>query len=247
MSEKKVVTAVTRNLYQALDLSPNASHNEILHAYSRSKLTYTNGSLASYSLLEEEDRSSMLADIETAFETLGNPSKRREYDIKMGFESGKIYHEEGPVEATIRSRPSSEDTSAPAAPAPTPASRPTSAKTASITPLRARPEIVRTNYEPNPEFERKINETTSLDGAFLKAVRIYRGLSPEQVGTLCKLSASNVVGLEEENSSSFLQPVYLRGHLLLVCRVLELPEPEKLAKTYIEKMKSAGKLAKSPF
>jgi len=245
----KAPTAVVRNLYLVLDLSPNASHNEILHAYTRAKMTYGSGSLASYSLLEEEDRSTMLEDIEHAFETLGNPSRRRAYDLKMGFESGKVHHEEPPAEAQIRSRPKNEEPQR-AAPIQTAAPKPVQRYTpsaANVTPIRTRPEAVRPDYEPNPEFEKKIAEVQSIDGAFLKAVRIYRGLSPEQVSTMCKLSQSHVLALEDENAGTLYQPVYLRGHVLLVCRALELPDPDKLAKTYIDKMKSLGKIAKSPF
>jgi hypothetical protein len=231
-----------------LDLSPNASHNEILHAYTRAKMTYGSGSLASYSLLEEEDRATMLVEIEKAFEILGNPSKRREYDLKMGFESGKVHHESGPVEPQIRSR--SNEPAPQAAPPVLPAeglAAPKPSPKTNVTPIRARPEAVRPDYEPNPEFEKKIAECESLDGAFLKAVRIYRSLSPEQLAALCKLSQSHILSVEDEIAANFPQAVYLRGHVLLICRALELPDPDKLAKTYIERMKSQGKLAKSLF
>ena len=83
----KADSASRTNYYLVLDLMPGASHNEILHAYNRAKNTYTTGSLAAYSLMDDNDNKTILEEIEDAYAVLGHPSKRREYDLAMGFHS----------------------------------------------------------------------------------------------------------------------------------------------------------------
>jgi DnaJ-class molecular chaperone len=73
------------NYYLALDLTPGVTHNQILHAYNRSKQTYESNSIASYGLIEGDSAKSIIEEIEEAFAVLGNPTKRREYDQKMGY------------------------------------------------------------------------------------------------------------------------------------------------------------------
>lgn len=253
----------TRNLpnyYLALDITPGVSHNEILHAYNRSKKTYSNGSVASYGLLDVDSATSVLEEIETAFAVLGNPSKRREYDIRMGY---KTWSEDGETEAPEMESPAMittlkhiQDEGARAAPrAAEPVSSPRegvikfapAAKKVTQSAPPASQRRVDSNFEPNPEFEKQIAECVSPDGAFLRAVRIYRRFSTEELASRCKLSSSHVDTVEGEDSERMPQSVYLRGHVLLICQALEMPEPEALARAYVARMKDQGKLPKGPF
>lgn len=253
----------TRNLpnyYLALDITPGVSHNEILHAYNRSKKTYSNGSVASYGLLDVDSASSVLEEIETAFAVLGNPSKRREYDIRMGY---RTWSEEGDKEMPEMEAPAmittlkhiqeeGARTTVARAAEPTPAPRegllkfaPAAKKvTQSAPPATARR---LDNFEPNPEFEKQIAENVSPDGAFLRAVRIYRRFSVEELASRCKLSSSHVEIVEGEDGERMPQPVYLRGHVLLICQALDMPEAETLARAYVQRMREQGKLPKVAF
>lgn len=230
------------NLYLILDILPGASHNDILHAYNRAKMTYSAGSLASYSLIEEDSGDSILNEIEKAFEVLGHPSRRREYDIEMGFSTWADESSPksgGPVLPSILSkehRDPESSTSAPAKSAPTP----TKAKLEVLSAPVAQ-------FEANPEFEKKIQECTAIDGAFLRAVRIYRRMTPDQLANRCKLSAGHVLSLEEEEAGKLHHPTYLRGHVVMICGALDLPNPDALAKAFVSRMVSEGKTAKSIF
>lgn len=239
--KKNTMAKAKSNLYLILDILPGASHNDILHAYNRAKMTYTAGSLASYSLIEDDSGESILSDIEKAFEVLGHPSRRREYDIEMGFNTWADESSPksgGPVLPSILSkehRESDSETSAPAAKAP---------------PTKAKLEVLSapvTQFEPNPEFEKKIEECTQIDGAFLRAVRIYRRMTPEQLANRCKLSAAHVLSLEEEESGKLHHPTYLRGHVVMICQALELPNPDTLAKAFVARMLAEGKTSKNIF
>ncbi len=245
---------LTPNYYLTLDIIPGATHNEILHAYNRAKMTYSAGSLASYSLLESESSNSILNDIEKAFDVLGNPARRREYDLKMGFEtwseevskatlSGKgpsIYGratessaESPPSVTTYNQKPRLE-----VLPSPSPASeKPILKSVPDPSPA----------FEPNPEFEKQIAEVQSLDGAFLRAVRIYRQFSAENLGIRCKLTAHHVMAIEDEEAGKLHHPTYLRGHVAMLCKLLGIPNGESLAKTFVLRLQAEGKVSRGSF
>jgi hypothetical protein len=261
------------NYYLTLDILPGATHNEILHAYNRAKNTYAAGSLASYGLFEGDTSVSIMDEIEDAFAILGNPAKRREYDLKMGFETW-VEEDERPVPHVVESkgRPMLTTLRGEGGEEPTSASRKASAASANkISPASsdAKPapaaaatakankeepaRVTRfagpsgSDFEPNPDFDQRIRECTELDGAFIKAVRIYRRLAVDQVASLCKLSASHIEVVENEDTPNMPQAVYLRGHVYLIAQALGLPDPTTLAQTYVAKLRSDGKLPRGPF
>lgn len=263
------------NYYLILDIVPGVSQNEIHHAYKRAKMTYSQDSLAAYSLIEEENTLQILDEIEKAYEVLGHPSKRREYDIKMGFST---WSDEKATREKLKdelSRPSvtsdaDEDGDMSAA-------NPfdeidftggssqesqeervagsqveeTFSQTESTPHIRVVAQgdsfEDEDSFEPNEGFEDEIRDCTSLSGEFLKAVRVYRQLSVEQLANCTKLSASRISSLEEEDVESYPLPVYLRGHVAIICQALKIPDAEKLARTYIERLREEGKLPKSSF
>ncbi len=256
------------NLYLILDLMPGASHNDILHAYNRAKNTYTGGSLASYSLLDTESTTEVLAEIEDAYAVLGNPSKRREYDIKMGFQSwseeekSKIIQgfenrkETNPtltgpkvslLERNLTEEKSASDVDKQISVSNTNTNTKAKAKVETENPA-VRPAVASSSkFEPNPEFESQIQGCTSIDGGFLRAVRVYRSFSVESLAHRTKLSNSHILALESEDASQLPAPVYLRGHVYLVCQALNLPDPNALAKSYLDKLAAQNKLQKRAF
>ncbi len=261
------------NYYLTLDIMPGSSQNEILHAYNRAKMTYTSGSLASYSILEDTNNDSIVHEIEKAFEILGNPSKRREYDLLMGFDTwteeesrqgfsnpvlSQAHHGEG-SSAHHQAAPQSSQASGRGAGATTMVSEEYSDELSSP-PIEFREKVAELrgtrhgekqgslnvankNFDPNPEFETKIKAVTELEGAFLRAVRVYRNLTVEQLATISKISAGRITAIEEEDTTEHNQSVYLRGHVAIVARALDLPNPEVLSKTYIARLRSQGKLS----
>ena len=78
--------------YELLNVSRNASLQEIERAYEFCKITYQTDSIAYHSLLSEEDRKRILDRIEMAYETLKNTKKRKTYDFGT-FGNKKDYRE----------------------------------------------------------------------------------------------------------------------------------------------------------
>ena len=62
-----LLTEATKEDFRVLDISPDASANEVRQAYHRMKALYSEGSMATYALMEEEERHEMLDRIEKAY------------------------------------------------------------------------------------------------------------------------------------------------------------------------------------
>lgn len=74
----------TPTFYDVLDLTPDASPQEIREAYLRIKATYSKDSVALYSLIDSSEREDMLKRIQEAYDILSNSEKRKEYDRFYG-------------------------------------------------------------------------------------------------------------------------------------------------------------------
>jgi flagellar biosynthesis protein FlhG len=73
-------TFENENYYRILQVRPNASTDEIRHAYRDALALYEDESVATYSLFTEGQRKGLLQAIETAFATLTDEEKRAAYD-----------------------------------------------------------------------------------------------------------------------------------------------------------------------
>ena len=69
-----------RTLYEILDVSEDASFEQIERAYRIAARTYQPGSAALYSVVSDEEGAEVLRRVERAFQVLSDPSMRREYD-----------------------------------------------------------------------------------------------------------------------------------------------------------------------
>ena len=69
------------NLYEVLNLAPSCSQQEIEEAYKIGTFSYNQNSIAHYGLVTEEERHLHLHRIEEAYKILGNPRKRKRYDV----------------------------------------------------------------------------------------------------------------------------------------------------------------------
>jgi hypothetical protein len=212
-----------KNLYLVLDLTQHCSQNDILHAYNRAKSTYSRDSLAAYSLYDDNAKEGILKEIEDAYFVLGDARKRQAYDISMGFVEGSLPQSTQNVSFENQSFTKPEPKE-----------------------YKKKPEILpQIKVDKNPAFEEEIQKATALNGSFIRAIRIYRGYSEDQLAGLCQLKTDHIISLEEERPLNLHHPVYLRGHLILICEALNIPRSAELAKTYIQKLQQEDKLARS--
>ena len=75
-------------LYDTLEITSDASPQDIREAYLRTKAAYSKDSPALYSIISSEEREEALKKIEEAYLVLSHPDKRREYD-----RSFDVFHE----------------------------------------------------------------------------------------------------------------------------------------------------------
>ena len=80
------------SLYDTLELTPDATPQEIRSAYLRLKAAYNKENIAHYTLFSRDETNSMLQRVEDSYLVLSNPEKRKTYDSSQGLtHQGKAY------------------------------------------------------------------------------------------------------------------------------------------------------------
>ncbi|MFZ5875539.1 MAG: helix-turn-helix domain-containing protein [Nitrospirota bacterium] len=72
-----------QNFYEVLEVSPDASPEQLARAYALAKRHFSGASLGSYSLFDSAERTEVLARIEDAWRTLSNREQRARYDREV--------------------------------------------------------------------------------------------------------------------------------------------------------------------
>jgi flagellar biosynthesis protein FlhG len=75
------------NHYELLKVSTDATIAEIVNAYHAAKNAFSRDSVASYSLFSNEESVRFLKELETAYLTLSNVDRKREYDRTLSLSS----------------------------------------------------------------------------------------------------------------------------------------------------------------
>jgi len=195
--------------YEILELSRQATPDDLEAAYQRMRAMYGAEGLAAYSLFTAEERAAMLAQIEEAYQVLSDDYRRREYDELLREQRPPAPPDTGPQPSLPF-----EETSAPIlAPVPTP-------------PAPA-PEPQET---PAPEPPREIT------GESLRRHREALGLSLDRIWERTRIRKGLIQAIEEENRALLPAAVFLKGMLLAYARALNLPAPEMAAQQYLDRL-----------
>lgn len=165
--------------WEVLGVPPGASLDEIRCGYYRQRDLWGEGSLATYSLLEEGDRAARLAEIEAAW---------RRFCAALG-----------------------------AAPAPD-----SSAVAAAL-----------------EAEESTLPDPAASPGVFLRAHRLRRGMSLEQVAAVTKIHPATLDRLEREELHTLPPAVYVRGFVIQFARTLGLDDPEGLAARFVARLEKS--------
>lgn len=271
--------------YDILDITSDASPQEVRAAYVRSKATYAKDSVALYTLITPEEREDALQKIEEAYHILSDPERRRAYDENYGSahtlenpfapsslppnvisidrsslsNSESLGSEELLIPPTTDFNPSSnsgsEQTQQNLDPIPlVPKSQKTTHEPShedvfhsTLAPadgpsLRAEaPPLYKPPAELRPpvqELERAfidaIESETEWKGAFLRRVRDAHKISLEEMSGVTKVSKNYIIAIEEDDFKKLPAPVYVRGFVAQIARVLKLPH-EKVASAYLSR------------
>jgi flagellar biosynthesis protein FlhG len=194
--------------YDTLEVSRDATPDEIERAYRLLLSTFGGDSLATYSLFGAEESAAMRDRIETAYRVLSDADLRRSYDaVQAGEEpaADESAHEEPVVLAPL-------------------------AEAALAKPL------VETRAREGPAFDRIADAEESggdadWNGARLRRARLARGFEIDDVAAVTKISPAYLRFLEEDRYDDLPAVVYVRGFVASYARYLGL-DAQAVSRTY---------------
>ncbi|PWU19369.1 MAG: hypothetical protein C5B49_05890 [Bdellovibrio sp.] len=205
------------NYYDILEVNPQSSQNEVTEAYSRARITYSGGNPALYTIFTQKEAREYLRLVEEAYSVLGNKSLRALYDQKLGrgvTGVDQVTYEQLLQESKI--------------------TRPLDLPKLG----RLKPE-----YEIDESFETRIRAETQFSGEFLRRVREYKHVTLEQLSAITKVSSFYIHAIEHMEAQNLPAPVFVRGYVIQICRVLGLDEkkgPDSYMKLFRETLAAAS-------
>jgi hypothetical protein len=216
------------NYYELLEVSPQATSQEIHRAYERIRRVYEPNSVALYSLFSQEETTAISQRIEDAYRTLVYEDNRKNYDAMLWGER--------PVKPQMPPPPKYQPWAAqPTLTLPsenryagTPQSPDTQAAPANTSPERATP------------VSQFIAEYT---GPAIKMLREQNGLTLRNVADRTKLGTRYLECIEEEIFQKLPARAYVRGFLMLYAKALGC-DPEKMAGDYLKRYDAATAVTK---
>jgi curved DNA-binding protein CbpA len=234
-----------QNFYDLLEVPRGAPHHEIVAAYQRAKEAYAPDSPALYTMFSKEEAAELRKLVDEAFLVLGNQTKRKEYDIILLAREGRletsIDHRQTGLAQQQNSQPLP-DFIPQAATEPSSRNSNTSSKMADLRPPTlagnqaastaafsgtlpagfARSKL--SVYEVKSEMEQEIVEQKNFDGPFLRKVRQYKGINIDQLSKETRISRSYLAAVEGDDFEALPAPVFVRGFIVQVARILGLDE-----------------------
>lgn len=218
-----------QTLYEILEVSPNATQQDIHAAYQKAKITYSPDSPALYSMFTREEARELMNLIEEAFSVLSNQSRRRDYDKQLTHGSSQA--------TDPRMSPDLPDFQAP-----------DTNPVANSQPLAAMARPVKTNkkeplpegfgktrfsvYEIDKDFEAEILSNTKFDGTYLQKVRLYKHVNLDQMSEETRISRTYLSAIEANDYDALPAPVFVRGFIVQFARILGLND-KQVADSYM--------------
>lgn len=86
--------------------------------------------------------------------------------------------------------------------------------------------------QPESVMAHEINQEIEWRGQFMRKVREARRISIEEMSNITKVSKSYIIAIEEENFPKLPAPVFMRGFVTQMAKVLKLPH-DQVASAYM--------------
>jgi curved DNA-binding protein CbpA len=195
--------------YEILEVSRDATREEIERSFRMAEATYADESLAGYSVFGEGDALAIRERIEIAYRVLSDVEARSAYDAALAGGAPHVVRSEGlPREIELPELPD----------------LPSSA--AKLGEL-AMP-------MPIDELEALDEESSEFDGARLRRSRLHRGMELEDISGVTKISPTYLRFIEEERYAELPAPVYVRGFVTAYAECVGL-DAKRAAASYMKK------------
>lgn len=180
------------NYYELLEIPSDASVFEIRHAYKDQLAIYEKDAISTYELFSSDEREKILNRLETAFQTLLDDNKRKDYDQNL-IASGQL----DPLELS-RPRPKT----------PMPifqATRSTAKKHASGK--------IETKLKESSTIQliEKLNLQPVISGNDLKTLREFMGVELIEIFEVSRISVSILDAIEQQRKKDLPSPIFLKG------------------------------------
>lgn len=208
-----------KNYYEILEVTTDATSQEINQGYVRAKNAYSQDSLALYSLMTENECKGMLERIDEAYTILNSPTKRKLYDEARGINPTSSQND------SIISSESFEPIH----------NEENSKQHRSIGKLVAKKRYA-LNYQEDNDMEQKIEQATEFTGHFLKEIREYKEVNIERMADMTKVSKTYLMNIESEDYTKLPVLVYVRGFVYQYAKCLKL-NPDLVATSYLYRLK----------
>ena len=218
----------SKNYYEILEISSEASHDEINREYTRAKNAYSGDSLALYSLMTKEECEEILNLIEEAYTVLSDPHKRRLYNQARGLPAPPEYEQERAAMARDIRLSASEAQSKTNETMQDP-------NRTNITKLVASSRFA-LEYTINQSFEQEIEQITVFTGETLQKIREYKNVDINRMSDMTKVSKTYIKNIEADNHGNLPVLVYVRGFVYQYAKCLKL-NPDLVANSYIHHLK----------
>lgn len=195
--------------FEVLEISIDCPQHEITKAHERAKSTYSSDNPALYTVFSGEEIKEIQHLIEEAYAILGNANYRLKYIERLSSEDTK------PEDLTFKAIVGNYI-------------MPTIQKNRAAT---------KTSYQINHTMEESIKSEKNCDGSYFKKIREYKNISIEKMSEITRVSSTYLNALETNNYRSLPAPVFVRGFVVQVARVLGIDE-KQAADSYLRILKS---------
>jgi curved DNA-binding protein CbpA len=204
-----------QNYYELLEISPQASAQEVQCAYDQAMSTFSADSIATYSLLSAANRERILSRIVEAYKTLTNGYLREEYN-KALLESGEILPEDL-VSLSTEEPDVNEGT----------------LKEVRLDSLSNSGQ--ETSPAPPPDETLTLfNLDSMVTGKDIQELRITQGISLDDVHGKTNIPKKTLNDIEEDRFEGLPELVYLKGFLKAYARILNVDE-RQMADAYVRR------------
>ena len=207
-------TEVRQNYYEILELTENATPQEIYQAYERAKSTYSTDNKALSGIFSSDETAQLRLLVEEAYKVLSQDDLRNVYERRVM--AAETYSQSDLTAEAIQT--ARDDLFQKAQP-------PVIKKTES-----------KTEFLMDPEFENMISQRKEWGGEELKQVREYRQLSFDELTDITKINPWYIAALEKMDPCNLPVEVFVRGYVLQVAKALGLRE-KTVAESYMRQFR----------
>jgi flagellar biosynthesis protein FlhG len=198
--------------YEILEVSRDASREEIERSFRMAEAIYADDSLAGYSVFGEGDARAIRERIEIAYRVLSDVNARSAYDAALARGVPRAVQDgDLPREIELPELPE-------------------------LGPPAAKRGELKTSM-PVDELEALGEESGEFDGARLRRLRLHCGLELEDISRVTKINPTYLCFIEEDRYAELPAPVYVRGFVTAYAECVGL-DGKRAAASYMKKFEA---------